>query len=125
MSDTKVTLTRTVTEENLAVNVGSGSLRVLATPWVAAWFENAAMKLAAAYLEPGSTTVGCSITVNHTAPSRLGAQVTVTAELVQHTGRLFDFVLTAADGTGEIATGVHQRAAVYAERFQQKADARK
>lgn len=124
MQETKLTITKTVTEDMLAVNVGSGSLRVLATPTLAALFENASMNLAAKYLDEGSTTVGCSITVNHNAPSPLGAEITVTAVLTKHEGRFFDFSLTASDNKGEVATGVHQRVSVFSNRFQEKANSK-
>ena len=116
------TVKKIVTEDMLAVNVDSGSLKVLGTPVVAALFENAAMLLAGEYLEEGSTTVGCSITVNHVAPTPLGGTVTATAKLVKHEGRFFDFELKAEDEGGVIADGVHQRVAVFADKFQQKAD---
>lgn len=121
----KVTITQKVTEEMLAVNVGSGSLRVLATPAVCALFEKAAAQLAQQFLPEGQTTVGSFIRVEHTAPTPLGMQVTVTAELTAHEGRNFLFQLTAEDDAGVCATGTHRRIAVGSERFQQKADAKK
>ena len=48
----------TVTEELLASNMHSGSLQVLATPAVSAFFEEASAELAQDYLEGGFTTVG-------------------------------------------------------------------
>jgi len=123
--ETKLTKTVTVEEKMLARIVGSGSLDVLGTPVVAALFENVAMELAAAYLDEGCTTVGSRIEVNHNAPTPLGAKVTVTAELVGHSGRVFDFALRAEDEKGEIATGTHQRVSVGAEKFQARADARR
>ncbi|WOC32198.1 MULTISPECIES: thioesterase family protein [Caproicibacterium] len=120
-----VVLTQEVTEEMLAVNVGSGSLRVLATPVVCAWFEKAAAQLAQRLLPEGQTTVGCAISVEHTAPTPLGMDVTVTAQLTAHEGRGFTFTLRAEDEAGVCATGTHRRVAVGSERFQQKADAKK
>ena len=40
MQQTEFTLKKTVEESMLAVNVGSGTLKVLATPVLAALFEN-------------------------------------------------------------------------------------
>ena len=45
MKETKLTREYTVTEDMLAVNFGSGSVRVLATPKVAAFFEGTAAEL--------------------------------------------------------------------------------
>lgn len=109
-----------VTEEMLAVNVGSGTLPVLATPVVAALCEHAAMLIADEFLQEGETTVGSSITVAHTAPTALGAEVTVTAKLIGHEGRFFNYKIKVADAHGEVANGTHKRVAVGVDRFMSK-----
>jgi predicted thioesterase len=109
----------------LAVNVGSGSLRVLATPMVAAFFEGTAAALAQSDLEDIFTTVGSKITVEHLNPTALGCKVTVTAELTEVAGRVFHFQLEAHDNAGLIATGTHERVSVKKESFAAKAEARK
>lgn len=115
----------TVTEKMLAQNVGSGSLPVLATPAVAAMFENAAAKLAEPYLTQGRTTVGTKINIDHTAPTPLGAKLTVKAELTSQEGRLFHFHLTAEDESGLVASCDHERVSVNIEHFVEKARSRK
>jgi predicted thioesterase len=120
----KIILKQKVTEDMLAIRMGSGSLRVLATPAICALFEKASAKLAQQYLSEGQTTVGCSINVDHSAPTPLGMTVTVTAELTGHEGRSFSFELMAEDDSGVCASGTHTRVAVGSERFQQKADAK-
>lgn len=124
MKETKLTREYTVTEEMLAVNVGSGSLRVLATPMVAAFFEGTAAALAQAELEDIFTTVGSKITVEHLNPTPLGGKVTVTAQLAEQDGRFYRFVLEARDNAGLIATGTHERVSVKKEQFSAKAQAR-
>lgn len=119
------TLTKklTVKKENLASVVGSGSLDVLATPAVAALMEGAAAELAQNVLDNDElTTVGTAISIEHTSPTPLGAEVEAEARLVKTEGRLFFFELTARDNTGEIAKGTHTRVSVKAEKFQKKAD---
>lgn len=123
MGERKV-LRAPVTEQMLAVHVGSGTLRVLATPAVCALFEQAASALAQALVPAGQTTVGVSLCVDHLAPTPLGGQVAVTAELVSHEGRAFQFRLLAEDGAGVVAKGTHTRAAVDSARFQAKAEKR-
>ena len=125
MKETKLAREYTVTEEMLAVNVGSGSLRVLATPMVAAFFEGTAAALAQSDLEDIFTTVGSKITVEHLNPTALGCKVTVTAELTEVAGRVFHFQLEAHDNAGLIATGTHERVSVKKESFAAKAEARK
>ena len=110
-------------EENLACSMGSGSLRVLATPAVVALMENAAASLAQEVLgDEALTTVGTMISIEHTSPTPLGADVTATATLLEQDGRTFRFEVTACDKKGEIARGTHTRVSVKAEKFQQKAD---
>lgn len=119
------TLTKklTVKKENLASVVGSGSLDVLATPAVAALMEGAAAELAQNLLDNDElTTVGTAISIEHTSPTPLGAEVEAKARLVKTEGRLFFFELTARDNAGEIAKGTHTRVSVKAEKFQKKAD---
>lgn len=113
----------TVDEENLAVAMGSGSLMVLATPAVVALMENAAAELADEVLENDElTTVGTMISIEHTSPTPLGAEVTATAVLTKNEGRMFYFDVFAKDNKGEIARGTHTRVCVKTEKFQMKAD---
>ncbi|MFU0832000.1 MAG: Dihydrolipoamide acyltransferase [Oscillospiraceae bacterium] len=125
MPDTQLTKEYAVSQELLASSMGSGSLPVLATPAVAAFFENTAMELAAKYLTEGETTVGSKITVEHLAPTAPGCKVTVTAELESHEKRLFRFRLQARDNAGLIATGTHERVSVKSQRFLEKTNDRK
>ena len=121
---TSKTITKTVTQEMLAVHVGSGTLNVLGTPVLASLYENAAVQLAAEYCDGNTTTVGPSLSLTHDAPTPLGMEFSVTATLLKQEGRIFTFALEARDAVGVISTGTHTRVAVFSERFQEKADAR-
>lgn len=114
-----------VTKEMLAVNVGSGSVEVFATPMVAAIMEGAAADLAQTFLEDIYTTVGSEITVRHLCPTAEGVTVTAEAELTAVNGRIYTFALRAWDNAGEIATGDHQRVSVKRDSFARKAQERK
>lgn len=116
-------ITRTVSEDMLAAVVGSGSLRVLATPTLCALFERASAELAQRLVGPGETTVGTALEVQHLAPTPLGADVTVTSTLSGRDGRAFTFALQAQDSGGVCARGTHTRVTVDAARFQRRADA--
>lgn len=125
MPDTSLTKEYAVTRERLASRMGSGTLPVLATPAVAAFFEETAAELAAGYLAEGETTVGSKIAVEHLAPTPPGGKVTVTAELTEREKRVFRFRLQAYDEAGPIARGTHERVAVESGRFLQRAQDRK
>lgn len=123
MSEKIITKRLKVEEENLAVAMGSGSLMVLATPAVAALMEGAAAELADLELDNEElTTVGTMISIEHTSPDPLGAEITAEARLINSDGRTFNFEVTAYDKKGEIAKGTHTRVCVKAEKFQTKAD---
>lgn len=113
---------RVVTEDMLAVNVGSGSLRVLATPSVVALMEEASACLADTLLDDGITTVGTMLEIQHISPSPVGANIKVESKLLSNDGRAFKFEVTAYDNVGVIATGTHNRVSVKSEKFQKKAD---
>ncbi len=114
-----------VEEENLACAMGSGSLMVLATPAVVALMENASAELAQKILDNDElTTVGTMISIEHTSPTPIGAEVTATAKLAENDGRVFKFDVVTVDKKGEIAHGTHTRVSVKAEKFQEKADAK-
>ena len=123
MTEKSITKTIKVEEENLACAMGSGSLMVLATPAVVALMENAAAELAQIELDNEElTTVGTMISIEHTSPTPMGAEVTATATLTKTDGRMFYFDVVANDKKGEIAKGTHTRVSVKAEKFQMKAD---
>lgn len=120
----KFVIEKTVTEDMLAVSVGSGSLRVLATPVVAAMMEETSAKLAQAMVSEDMTTVGVSLEIKHLSPSPLGAVIRAESVLTRHEGRSFEFEVKAFDNSGEIANGTHSRVAVFSEKFQKKADSK-
>ncbi len=125
MAENTISKTIKVEEENLACAMGSGSLMVLATPAVVALMENAAAELAQKVLNNDElTTVGTMISIEHTSPTPIGAEVTATAVLTENDGRIFKFEVFANDNKGEIARGTHTRVSVKAEKFQMKADSK-
>lgn len=110
----------TVSEEHLAINIGSGDLPVLGTPAMLALMENAAMKAVAPYLPNGSTTVGSRICSSHIKPTALGKEVTATAVLTACENRKLVFKVTASDEGSLIGEGEHIRYIVDKEKFLSK-----
>lgn len=116
----KSTVTELVTEANTAFAVGSGSLKVYATPAMLALMEKAACEAIATILNEGETTVGTNLNVNHLSATPVGMQVSATAELISHEGRKFVFKVTACDESGIIGEGTHERFTVLSQRFTEK-----
>ena len=116
----KFVSTMVVEERHLACQVGSGDLRVLATPVMLALMENAAMLCVADQLDAESTTVGGHIAASHLKPTGIGHTVTATAELTAAEGRKLTFKVSASDEEGLIGEGEHLRFVVGRERFMKK-----
>ncbi|MBR1496035.1 MAG: thioesterase family protein [Oscillospiraceae bacterium] len=120
-------LKRIVTEDITAAAAGSGGLQVFGTPFLIAMMENAAWTVMQRSLPEGKTSVGTKVDVAHTAPTPLGMEVTVRAEVVavSPNGKMVDFKVSASDAAGPIGEGTHQRAVIDAECFLSKCEARK
>jgi len=109
-----------VTASNTATAVHSGGLEVFSTPSMIALMECAAYECIEADLDPGQTTVGTMVNIEHVAASPIGAEITATAAVTSIDGRKVHFAVTARDGNGEIGSGTHTRAIINIERFMSK-----
>lgn len=118
------TLTFVVTDADTAEALGSGSLPVLGTPRLLAWCEAATCAAIEAALEPGETSVGTRVELEHTRASRVGVHLEVTATPVHHDGRLHRFSVVARESSSGrvVGTGQVTRIVVDAERFLGRAD---
>jgi predicted thioesterase len=100
-----------------AEEMGSGDVSVLATPAVVALVERVAVAAVAGALEPGSTTVGARIELDHLAPTPVGALVSATVRLESVDGRKLQFGFEVSDPGGVVARGRHLRVLVGREAF--------
>lgn len=120
----KKTVAQVVAEGDTAISVGSGSLRVLATPKLIGLIEKAAADLVEENLSAELTSVGTLVQVEHTAPTPVGMEFRASVEVVAVEGRKIIFEVVAADEVGEIGRGRHERFIVNREKFQAKADSK-
>jgi len=111
------TVTTVVDESNTAGAMASGAVPVFGTPMMIALMEDAALQLAAKYLEAGKTTVGTRIEVSHTAATPIGMRVEATAKLEKIDGKLLTFSMTASDEAEPIGEGTQIRAIVDEKKF--------
>jgi len=107
----------TVTEQLTAYHVGSGSARVLATPWMIAYMERTAHRLLTCCLPEGYSSVGTLVNVRHLAPTPLGAEVRVVAEVLSLEENRVYFAIRAWDDVELIGEGEHERAVIEEARF--------
>ena len=119
------TVTATVEPAMLASAVGSGTLAVLATPWLVALVERAACAALEGHLPDGHTSVGTHIDLIHLAATPLGAEVRARAEVVEIDGRRLVFRVEAFDTQDKIGEGTHERSIVDAQRLLDRANAKR
>ena len=114
-----------VTESNTAEAVGSGGLKVFATPAMIALMEKASFIAIDECLDEGSTSVGTMVNIEHIAATPVGMMVTVESVVTAVDGRKISFEVTAVDEAGLIGKGTHDRFIVNAEKFTAKTNAKK
>lgn len=119
---TKCRLEQTVTPELTAAAIGSGSLPVFGTPFMAAMMENAAMTALQGFLEEGQGSVGTRLNIRHDAPTPIGMRVWAEAEItaLSENGKMVDFSVRAWDERGSVGSGIHTRAIINEQRFLDK-----
>lgn len=113
-----------VAEKNTALALGSGSLKVFATPAMICLVERAAVALTEKNLPPELTTVGTVMNIKHTAPSPIGMSIRAEVKVTSVDGRKIIFDAVAFDERGEIGRGTHERFIVDRKKFQAKADSK-
>lgn len=79
----------TVSEERFVVSeqhaidfAHEGMPEIFSTPWLIWFLEHAARNAVLPLLEPGESTVGVIVNVEHTAPTPIGAAVTRRARVI-------------------------------------------
>ncbi|WP_067437113.1 thioesterase family protein [Nocardioides jensenii] len=116
-SDLTATLSFTITEDDTALAVGSGSLPVLGTPRLLAWCEAVTCAAIEPTLTEGRTSVGTRVSLEHLAASKVGAQVEVAASSSYVDGRLVRFTVSAREGGKLVGNGEVTRVVVDTEKF--------
>jgi predicted thioesterase len=106
-----------VGEEQTAPRVGSGRVRVLATPVMINMMEAAALDAIENLLPPGHQSLGTHLDVGHYAATPVGMTLRASAEVTKIDGRNVTFRVEAFDDRERIGDGTHTRVVVNVERF--------
>lgn len=109
-----------VEEDHTAKHVGSGSSRVLATPWMILFMERTCHRCLAERLPPGYSSVGIAVDIRHLAPARVGSTVEVRGEVLNMEGLKVLFTVEVRQGDKVIGSGKHERFIIDEERFLKK-----
>ena len=102
---------------DLALALGSGDVEVLGTPRLVALCEEATVAAIADHLDPGQTSVGMRVELDHLSPNRLGDEVTATARVVEVDRRRVTFDVEASSAGVVVGRGIVTRVVVDRERF--------
>ena len=114
----------TVGEEHTAPHVGSGQVRVLATPVLTNLLEAAALQAAERHVPAGHQTVGTRLELRHFAATPVGMNVTAHAEITGVSGRVLTFRIWAEDEVEPVGEGTHERVIINLDRFDQRMNAK-
>ncbi len=113
-----------VGDEHTAPRIGSGRVRVLATPVMINLMEAAALDACENLIPDGHQSLGTRLDVRHIAATPVGMRVRATARLVSVEGRTLEFQVEAHDEKDLIGDGTHQRLVVNVARFDQRVQAK-
>ncbi len=106
-------LTDIVKAEQTINRMGKPEADVLSTPSLLALMEWSSIHSTDHLLPDGKTTVGYGVDqMRHLAPTFIGGQVTVTAELTEVDGNKLTYHIEAREGEKMIGKAVHKRAIV-------------
>ena len=109
-----------VEREDTALEVGSGSLLVYATPCMVALMEGAACEAIEDCLSDNKTSVGTELNVKHLSATPVGLEVHAEAEVTAVEGNTITFQVAAYDESGKIGEGTHKRVIVTTQKFLDK-----
>ena len=109
-----------VGEQHTAPRIGSGRIRVLATPVMINLIEAAALAAVEQSLPEEHQSLGTHLDITHIAATPVGMRVRATAEVVRVEGRTIHFKVRAEDERELIGEGTHERVVVNLERFDRR-----
>ena len=109
-----------VAQEHTAPSIGSGKVRVLATPVMINLIEAAALAAVEHLLPPGYQSLGTHLDVHHVAATPVGMRVKAFAEVTGVDGRTISFVVKAEDEKEVIGHGTHERVVVNVAKFDER-----
>jgi len=93
---------------------------VFATAMMIGFMEQTCIQALRPYLSDSQRTVGTHVNMNHVAATPTGMRVVVQVELVEVRGKSLTFKVKCNDDAGLIGEGMHQRAIIDLQRFEER-----
>ncbi len=109
-----------VGDQHTAPRIGSGRIRVLATPVMIQLIESAALAAVEQSLPEEHQSLGTHLDITHIAATPVGMRVRATAEVIRVDGRTIYLKVRAEDERELIGEGTHERVVVNLERFDKR-----
>jgi fluoroacetyl-CoA thioesterase len=109
-----------VGEEHTAPRIGSGKVRVLATPVMINLIEAAALAAVESFLPPGYQSLGTLLHVRHIAATPVGMRARASVEVERVEGRTIFFKVQVHDEKELIGDGTHERVVVNVAKFDER-----
>jgi predicted thioesterase len=109
-----------VGDEHTAPRIGSGKVRVLATPVMINLIEAAALAAVEHLLAPGYQSLGTHLDVRHVAATPVGMRIRASAVVESVEGRSVRFRVEAHDEKDLIGHGTHERVVVNVAKFDER-----
>ena len=113
-----------VTYEMTADYIGSGMVKVFATPMMIALMEKTCRLSVAPHLEEGQGTVGIHVNVSHVSATPQGMNVWAESELTEIDRKRLVFKVSAYDERGLIGEGLDERFIIDNRKFQERTDSK-
>ena len=120
----KGTVEMVVGEQHTAPRIGSGRVRVLATPVMINLMEAAALDAVENLIPAGHQSLGTRLDVRHIAATPVGMKVRAQAEVINIDGRMISFRVWAEDEVELISDGTHERVIITLDKFDARMNAK-
>ncbi len=114
-----------VSEQHLIDFAHDGMPQILCTPSLIWFLEHAARNVLLPHLEPGESTVGVDVSVQHTAATPIGEEVVCRARVIYVDGPVISFQLEAHDEHEQIARGTHKLRVIESARLAKKVEGKR
>lgn len=93
---------------------------MFATAMMVGFMEQTCIQALRPYLDEGQRTVGTHVDMSHVAATPVGMEVEACIELVEIQGKAVTFKVACRDAAGLIGEGLHRRAIIDLQRFEQR-----
>lgn len=108
---------KSVTANESALHIGSGTLEVYSTPSMIAIMEKASLMCIEQYLGNQETSVGAAVNVKHLRPTAIGKYITCRSKITSVDRKKIEFEVEVHENDKLIGKGTHTRVIITKDTF--------